>query len=311
MPRLLKKERADTRLRMFTLPEQLYALMPADDPLKKQVRDAAIEKNRKFCTNEYDGCELASYMDSCERKKKKKKDEIAYSFAMYVMKLKELEQEASLHPKDPFTVKVKESAIEHLSQPGILDMLSELENKKAEKKVNRIKIKEEDRKLARYREELDEISNMQRPEDMNEVAFFENQKELTLDKLAKIIAAQTSAKTVKSMKAGAQDLADNGQGDGMTQQEFDKEIAVLLSDDYLENAAEFIKTRDDFRIIADSVTDKDKLEALVSSAKKGNELLDMLHQAGKEIINEGTQRVRMEQHKQNEKTPSQPQRLGI
>lgn len=244
-------------------------------------------------------CSCEDYQEYCERLKKKKNkyNEIAYSIAVYVMKLRRIEAEAALHPSDPFAAAVKECVKKHIFRPEVLEMLSETENMEMEKKVDEIKLAAEDEKLEKYRDELKSVTGRSCPDGMSGEVFFEKQKNDTIDSVAKIIAAQTAARTIKSMKAGAQDLAGNGSGSALTEKELNEESKKLLSDEYLEQVAAFIKTRDDFIRMTKNINDQNSLDELVKKAMNKNELLEALLQAGKEIISEDTQRLAAQQQK--------------
>ena len=236
-----------------------------------------------------DGITWSDYYDSCEIKDRKKKKEIAYSFAVYVQKLMEMKAEAELHPNDPFAAKIQETVKEHLTEPAVLNELSAQENMEAESKVSKIRIDVEDHKVNEQRQELDRIANAKRPEYLSEDEFFDQQREQVIDAMAKMIAIQTAARTVKSMKVGMQEM-----GETMTQEELSAELDELMSDEYLNAAAEDIKTRDDFNRMAQDIKSTKELNAIIGKAKNGNELLEQLHQAGKQIIIEDTQKARME-----------------
>ncbi len=235
------------------------------------------------------GNSWAAFMEESENKKKKKMGEIAYAYAVYVVKLKELQTEAKLHPKDLFAKRVEETVEKHLASPELLRHLSEMENKAVEKQIEQVKLEAEDQKLKDYRTELEIISKAKRPLTVSEGEFFEQQKKAVLDKLAKIIAVQTAARTIKSMKVSLQEMQDRGQGQSMSEEELNTEIKGLLSDDYLNKTAAFIKTRDDFDAIAKSITTKELLDDIVRKAQTGNALLDELHKAGKGLIHKGVQ----------------------
>ena len=211
-------------------------------------------------------CSCEDYQEYCERLKKKKNkyNEIAYSIAVYVMKLRRIEAEAALHPSDPFAAAVKECVKEHIIRPEVLEMLSETENMEMEKKVDEIKLAAEDEKLEKYRDELKAVTGRSCPD---------------------------------GMKAGAQDLAGNGSGSALTEKELNEESKKLLSDEYLEQVAAFIKTRDDFIRMTKNINDQNSLDELVKKAMNKNELLEALLQAGKEIISEDTQRLAAQQQK--------------
>lgn len=270
--------------------------------------EPGTEKLAEMVDDMIEGCTAPYYMDLWEVKKKNDKlknmQEIAYLVDMHIIKLQELETEAAKFPESPFAKKVAETAKQHLIEsPKYLKQLSDEENKAMEQKVaeTELNLDPEHNMVEIYKNEMKQISDQQKPEGMSDDEFFAQQKQATIDELAKIIAAQTAERSIKSMKVAQQELADSGSGEAMTDAELQEEIESMLSEDYIKRVAEDIKTRDDFKKMTEGLTDMDSLKAIQQKAQNGNELLNVLHNAGKQTIAEEAQKEQMQQQLELEK----------
>lgn len=303
--RAVNGEHWDAQKELF-LQELEGQLIGAD--LMKLQRDVKQGKSKVLSSmvqDMIDGC-TAEYMDDFEKKKEKSKRAIAYDYIVRVQKLQELELEAK-KGTDFFSKMVAEIAKDHLRTPEALKAMSDMENQAAAEKVNSITIEQENTLIAEIQKGITpppekpapkkssaEGSN---PEPVVREKDFDTDKAETIDQLANMLAVQRISEAIKSYKVGMEDMAENGEGQALTDEEMQEMTNDMLSQENIKAFSDMIKGRDDFMRMTRDIKDWNSLDQLKRDALDGSgqRLKDRLYKASQQIIKEDTQRVRMEQ----------------
>lgn len=125
---------------------------------------------------------------------------------------------------------------------------------------------------------------------------FEDQKALTAEYASKIIAAQLAAKSVKSYKAGMEELAKENSGEAVSKKELNEMVKDMLSDENINNLAADIRERDDFKRMMNNAKDWKILNFIRDEAftRDGKGLIDSLSKAQKAIMTESREKMRIE-----------------
>ena len=263
--------------------------------IKQTVKAAESDKKLVDLVSEMiDGCTANMYMDSKEEKNGKRQRDMAFTYEVYVEKLRQLDEEAAKSNSE-FAEKVMKAVT---NTPEMLKKLSDEENKAFEEKVNdtELEMSADRNKVSQYQEQLMNMST----EGMDDKDVFDERIADFGGQLAKIIAAQVAERQIKTMIAAQEDMAEAGAGEKLTKEEIDENINTYLNDDYLEEVAKDIQQRDDFRAMMKGITNIDKLNDIRSKATNGFELLEVLQQSVKTVEANEARKDQMQHQKELE-----------
>lgn len=286
--------------------------------LQRNVKKGKSKVLSTMVQDMIDGC-TAEYMDEFEKKKEKSKRAVAYDYIVRVQKLQEMELEAN-KGNDLFSKMCRDIAREHLRTPEALKAMSDMENQAMEEKVNGMTLVSETllikeiqknitpppQKQAAVPVQADNKEGAKAPKAENVLQpprDFAKEKEELMGHIVQMLAVQKIADTIKSYKAGMEDMAEGGEGKAMTNEEVQEMTNQLMSMENIKSCADMIKDMADYKRLKKSITnleelDKLKLDALDGS---GGRLKERLHKASRMIIKEDTQRLRMEQQREIQK----------
>ena len=273
--------------------------------LQRDVKKGKSKVLSSMVQDMIDGC-TAEYMDSFEKKKEKSKRAVAFDYIVRVQKLQELELEAK-KGTDFFSKMVAEIAKDHLRTPEALKAMSDMENQAAAEKVNSITIEQENTLIAEIQKGITpppekpdpkkSSAEGSDPEPVVREKDFDTDKAETIDQLANLLAVQRISEAIKSYKVGMEDMAENGEGQALTNEEMQEMTNDMLSQENIKAFSDMIKGRDDFMRMTRDIKDWNSLDQLKRDALDGSgqRLKDRLYKASQQIIKEDTQRERMEQ----------------
>ncbi|MBO6141125.1 MAG: hypothetical protein J6O40_04950 [Ruminococcus sp.] len=269
-------------------------IKPGAKVLSKMVTDTI-----KSCTAQEDEEE--------EEKRRRIKKDTQFTYAMRVIQLRQLEAEAAKY-NDPFAKEAARIAKDHLKNDEMLKAMSSMENEKAERAVAKMELKAEKERIKKIQNtiKVPAAHNAVRPVKLS----FAQLKDDTFDALADMLAVQTIAKTIKSYKVGLEDMANEGAGDAMSDDEFKKLTDTMLTEGNITNYSKMIKSREDFKRMKRDIKTPEQLEALKQKALdgSGSQIMDELYKYSREIIRDSTQKAKMEQQKLEQQRAKEMQR---
>ena len=258
--------------------------------LQRTINSGENKALSKTVQDTIDSCTAREDEEEEEKRRRLKKD-TQFIYALRVIQLKQLEAEAAKY-NDPFAQKAAAIAKEHLKDPTVLKMMSDVENSEAEKAVESID-------LAAERKNIQSIQNTYKKtaEVKGIDNSFEAQKKRTMDMLADMLAVQTIAKTIKSYKAAMDDMEREGVGNAMADKELDSLTSTLLTEKNIRNYSDMIKSRPDFKRMMNKIKTPEQLEDIKLKALDGSgrQIMEELYKYSRQIIREDTNRARMEQ----------------
>lgn len=273
-----------------TLENQLLA---AD--LKKAMRDSGVTAETSPLAQEVqgliNGCMLQYEQD--DQNRFYKKNVFQFSSIMRAVEIQKIEALAKQNPDDPFAKVIAGIAEEHRKNPvnevtkEKLQAMSEAENTAMENEIRIMKLEAEDARLKTVQDSIKAVgSPLTCPEDKNLGDYFEEQKAAMADKLAELVAVKTIATTVKSYKAGNEDL-----GEKMSDKEVKELTDELLTEDSISQYKQDTAQREDFKRMIDSIKTWDDLAKFKEDATihGGNKIMDKMAQQRKTILQEEKQ----------------------
>ena len=290
-----------------TLENQLLA---AD--LKKAMRDSGVTAETSPLAQEVqgliNGCMLQYEQD--DQNRFYKKNVFQFSSIMRAVEIQKIEALAKQNPDDPFAKAIAGIAEEHRKNPvnevtkEKLQAMSEAENTAMENEISNMKLEAEDARLKTVQDSIKAVgSPLTCPEDKNLGDYFEEQKAAMADKLAELVAVKTIATTVKSYKAGNEDL-----GEKMSDKEVKELTDELLTEDSISQYKQDTAQREDFKRMIDSIKTWDDLAKFKEDATihGGNKIMDKMAQQRKTILQEEKQAEAVQKQVQKQEELEDP-----